>query len=47
MSAGIIDDIAKGSTAVFTPITVQQYHDMISAGTKSHSNSPAVRCGSR
>jgi hypothetical protein len=30
--AGIIDDIAKGSTAVFAPITVQQYHDMISAG---------------
>jgi hypothetical protein len=32
MSAAVIDELAKGSTAVFAPITVQQYHAMISAG---------------
>ncbi len=32
MSAAVIDELAKGSTAVFAPITVQQYHAMISTG---------------
>ena len=32
MSTGIIEDLTKGSTPVFAPITVQQYHAMITAG---------------
>ena len=32
MSTGIIDDLSRGSTPVFAPITVQQYHAMISTG---------------
>jgi hypothetical protein len=32
MSVGLINDLAKGSNVVFAPITVQQYHAMISAG---------------
>jgi Uma2 family endonuclease len=32
MSTNVIEDLSKGSTAVFAPITVQQYHAMISAG---------------
>ena len=32
MSLGVIDELTRGSTVAFAPISVQQYHAMISAG---------------